>query len=93
MLRLGFSLPALMQWLGHKHIRMTLHYVQVTQQDLRREFHTARQHANPPQLDRITAEKSRKIGRSSRHPSLPYPRQFDTISDVRKDTFHDHAVF
>jgi site-specific recombinase XerD len=42
MLRLGVSLPALMQLLGHKHIHMTLRYVQVTQQDLQREFHLAR---------------------------------------------------
>ena len=42
MLRLGVSLPALMQLLGRKDIRMTLRYVQVTQQDLQREFHTAR---------------------------------------------------
>lgn len=48
MLRLGVSLPALMQLLGHKDIRMTLRYVQVTQQDLQREFHTARQHATRP---------------------------------------------
>ena len=48
MLRLGVSLPALMQLLGHKDIRMTLRYVQVTQQDLQREFHTARQHAGHP---------------------------------------------
>ena len=50
MLRLGVSLPALMQLLGHKDIRMTLRYVQVTQQDLQREFHTARQHAARPHL-------------------------------------------
>ena len=48
MLRLGVSLPALMQLLGHKDIRMTLRYVQVTQQDLQREFHTARQRAIQP---------------------------------------------
>src|SRR5262249_21602525 len=48
MLRLGVSLPALMQLLGHKDIRMTLRYVQVTQQDLQREFHTARQRAAHP---------------------------------------------
>jgi site-specific recombinase XerD len=45
MLRLGVSLPALMQLLGHKDISMTLRYVQVTQQDLQRQFHAARQHA------------------------------------------------
>jgi len=48
MLRLGVSLPALMQLLGHKDIRMTLGYVQVTQQDLQREFHVARQRAAQP---------------------------------------------
>ena len=48
MLRLGISLPALMQLLGHKDIRMTMRYVEVTQQDLHREFHTARHRAAPP---------------------------------------------
>ena len=43
MLRLGVSLPALMQLLGHNDIRMTLRYVQVVQADLQREFHLARQ--------------------------------------------------
>ena len=50
MLRMGVSLPALMQLLGHKDIRMTLRYVQVTQQDLQREFHLARQN---PSLHRL----------------------------------------
>ena len=48
MLRLGVSLPALMQLLGHHDIRMTMRYVQVTQQDLQREFHEARQNAAQP---------------------------------------------
>ena len=48
LLRLGVSLPALMQLLGHKDIHMTLRYVEVTQQDLQREFHQARQNAAPP---------------------------------------------
>ena len=48
MIRLGVSLPALMQLLGHKDIRMTLRYVQVTQQDLQREYHQARQNAAHP---------------------------------------------
>jgi len=48
MLRLGVSLPALMEMLGHKDIRMTLLYVQVTQQDVQREFHQARQNAAHP---------------------------------------------
>jgi site-specific recombinase XerD len=45
MLRLGISLPALMQLLGHKDIHMTLLYLEVTQQDLQREFHFASQNA------------------------------------------------
>jgi site-specific recombinase XerD len=45
MLRLGVSLPALMLLLGHKDIHMTLRYLQVTQPDLQREFHLARQNA------------------------------------------------
>jgi site-specific recombinase XerD len=48
MLRLGVSLPALMKLLGHRDIRMTLRYVEVTQQDLQREFHQARQNAAHP---------------------------------------------
>jgi site-specific recombinase XerD len=43
MLRCGISLPALMQLMGHKDIRMTLRYLKVTQPDLQREFHKARQ--------------------------------------------------
>ena len=48
MVRLGVSLPALMRLLGHKDIRMTLRYVEVTQLDLQREFHAARQHTTQP---------------------------------------------
>ena len=48
MLRLGVSLPALMQLLGHSDIRMTMRYVQVTQPDLQREFHLARHNASQP---------------------------------------------
>ena len=44
MLRAGVSLPALMKLLGHRTANMTLRYVQITQQDLQREFHLARQH-------------------------------------------------
>jgi site-specific recombinase XerD len=42
MVRLGISLPALMQLLGHRDIRMTLRYVQITQADLQREYFAAR---------------------------------------------------
>jgi site-specific recombinase XerD len=50
MVRLGVSLPALMQLLGHKDIRMTMRYVQVTQQDLQREFHLALKNAKQRHL-------------------------------------------
>jgi integrase len=43
MLRRGMSLPALMQLMGHKDIRMTMRYLKVTQPDLQREFYKARQ--------------------------------------------------
>jgi integrase len=43
MLRAGVSLPALMKLLGHRTANMTLRYVEVTQKDLQREFHQARQ--------------------------------------------------
>jgi hypothetical protein len=43
MVRLRVSLPALMQMMGHRDIRMTLRYVAVVQFDLQREFHRARQ--------------------------------------------------
>jgi site-specific recombinase XerD len=45
MVRLGLSLPALMKLLGHRDIRMTLRYVQITQVDLQREYFAARSKA------------------------------------------------
>jgi hypothetical protein len=36
--------------LQHKDIRMTLRYLQITQQDLQREFHVARKERRPSQL-------------------------------------------
>jgi len=41
LLRAGISLPALMKLLGHRNANMTLRYVEITQQDLQREFHQA----------------------------------------------------
>ena len=43
MIRAGVSLPALMCLLGHKSIRMTLSYVQVTPNDLHQKYRQARQ--------------------------------------------------
>jgi len=48
LLRRGISLPALMQLMGHKDIRMTLRYLKVTQLDLQREFYQARQNTIQP---------------------------------------------
>lgn len=48
MIRLRVSLPALMQLLGHRDIRMTMRYVEVLQLDLQHEFHAARQNAAQP---------------------------------------------
>jgi site-specific recombinase XerD len=45
MVRLGVSLPVLMQLLGHKNIHMTLRYVEVAQLDVQREFQRAQQNA------------------------------------------------
>ena len=44
MLRAGVSLPALMRLLGHHNANMTLLYVEVTQQDLQREYQAAQLH-------------------------------------------------
>jgi site-specific recombinase XerD len=48
MVRLGVSLPALMRILGHKDIRMTMRYMEVTQPDLQQEFHAARENTAQP---------------------------------------------
>ena len=42
MLRAGVSLPALMHLLGHKTLKMTLRYVEVTQNDLQQQYYLAR---------------------------------------------------
>ena len=44
MLRAGVSFAAVMKLLGHKSPHMTLQYLEITQQDLQREFHLALSH-------------------------------------------------
>jgi hypothetical protein len=44
MLRAGVTLAAVVKLLGHKSPHMTLHYLEITQADLQREFHLARAH-------------------------------------------------
>ena len=60
MLRAGVSLPALMKLLGHHNANMTLLYVEVTQQNLQREYQAARLQPRhlmpvPPTLQSATA--------------------------------------
>jgi hypothetical protein len=47
-----------MQLLGHKDIRMTMRYVQVTQQDLQREYHQARNAAQPHRMPVLPLPKN-----------------------------------
>ena len=94
MLRLGVSLPALMQLLGHKDIRMTLRYVQVTQQDLQREFHQARQRAaQPPPIPELSLPRHithadllgiRQALAATRHLLEMYRRQLSDTQAQRK---------
>ena len=44
MLRAGVSFAAVIKLLGHKSPHMTLQYLEITQQDLQREFHLALSH-------------------------------------------------
>jgi site-specific recombinase XerD len=44
MLRAGVTLAAVVKLLGHKSPHMTLHYLEITQADLQREYHLARAH-------------------------------------------------
>jgi site-specific recombinase XerD len=96
MVRLGVSLPALMQMLGHKDIRMTMRYVEVVQLDLQREFHRARQ--NPlalhsiPQLplpssttapERVDLTRVRQAIAATRHLLQLFQPQLET-KDQRK---------
>lgn len=72
MLRAGVSLAAVMKLLGHKSPRMTLAYIEITQQDLQREFHLARAHprhtvpspvlssVSPPHADLVSLIESLK---------------------------------
>lgn len=66
MLRAGISLTALKEILGHRDIRMTMRYVQVTQNDLQRQYHLARQNMasvhTVPQLQTTHDHKTHNTG-------------------------------
>jgi site-specific recombinase XerD len=47
MVRAGVSLPALMRLMGHSHIYTTMLYVNLSPQDVWREFHRAIQNRTP----------------------------------------------
>lgn len=86
LLRCGISLPALMQLMGHKTIRMTLLYLKVTQPDLQREFYKARRNtAQTHQLPALAVSAATAdlpgIDRSlaaTRHLLEMYRRQLST---------------
>ena len=95
MLRSGMSLPALKEILGHRDIKMTMRYVQVTQTDLQREYLLARrkmERIHPvPQV--AGAPRTKGVGRiaeicnsleSIRHQLEMYRRQLDDRSAERK---------
>ena len=93
MVRLGVSLPTLMQLLGHKDIRMTLRYVLVTQTDLQREFHTARRNATQfhilptlslPNLSATDLCGIRQALATTRHVLEMYRRQLSDEKTRRK---------
>ena len=68
MLRAGVSFAAVMKLLGHKSPHMTLQYLEITQQDLQREFHLALSHP------RHLAPSRSFLGLStSRRPSRTHP--------------------
>ena len=66
MLRAGISLTALKEILGHLDVRMTMRYVQVTQNDLQRQYHLARQNMasvhTVPQLQTTHDHKTHNTG-------------------------------
>lgn len=103
MVRLGVSLPALMKLLGHKDIAMCLLYVQVTQQDLQREFHQARQKvAHPHRLPTLALSKDtpsaglpgiRQALEATRHLLEMYRRQLSNEKTRRKLQRLDKRLF
>jgi integrase len=58
MLRAGVGFAAVMKLLGHKSPDMTLEYLQITQQDLQREFHLALSHPRHSVPSRTTSSGS-----------------------------------
>ena len=86
------SLPALMQLMGHKDIRMTLRYLKVAQPDLQREFYKARHNLaqvyRPPALSASTATTDlpgiRQALAATRHLLEMYRRQLSDDKTRRR---------
>ncbi|MDR3555904.1 MAG: tyrosine-type recombinase/integrase [Syntrophobacteraceae bacterium] len=53
MVRAGISLPALMKLMGHAHIKTTMLYVQLSAQDVWREFHRAIKNRERPPFPEV----------------------------------------
>jgi integrase len=102
MVRLGMNLPALMQLLGHKDIRMTLRYVLVTQVDLQREYFKARRNASDPHRVPVISSASTPTAASlpgisqalkaTRHLLEMYRRQLNDEKTRRKLQRLDHRL-
>ena len=92
LLRCGISLPALMQLMGHKNIRMTLRYLKITQPDLQREFYNARQNTTQsypfPSLSASAATADlpgiRQLLAATRHLLEMYRRQLSDDKTRRR---------
>src|SRR5262249_5782392 len=100
MLRLRVSLPALMQLLGHKDIRMTLRYVQVIQPDLQREFDLARQNAPLHRLPTFPIPHAtlnsdlaaiHQAIAATRHVLEMYRRSFSGMTHVRTSPYYPQS--
>jgi hypothetical protein len=61
MLRAGVSFAAVMKLLGHKSPHMTMEYLEITQQDLQREFHFASSHPRHLAPSRTTSTASQSL--------------------------------
>ncbi len=93
LLRAGVSFAAVMKLLGHKSPHMTLRYLEITQQDLQREYHLARSHprhlappprmassGSPPRADLASLIDSLK---ATQHVLEMFRRNLQQISDRR----------
>src|ERR1700726_4372433 len=79
MLRAGVSLPAVVKLLGHNSPRMTLQYLEITQQDLQREYRLAR-------------SQPRHLAPTPRTPSSTSPPSADLVSLIESLRTTQHIL-